>query len=110
MAPKMPPRGPQNYKNAAPTRDLILGEIPRSIFAILGGQKEAQKTANIAQNPASAPQGRPEASREPFRSHFGLILGPGNLENHVKYEVPAPGGHYNNVKYEVSARGSFENT
>ena len=48
-------------------------------------------TPKIAQKTASAPQGRPEASREPFRSHFGFILGPGNLENHVKYKVLAPG-------------------
>ena len=93
MAPKMQPRGPQNDKNTAPKRDLILGAIPGSTFTISRPPKEAKMAPKIAQNPASAPQGRPEASREPFRSHFGLILGPGNLENHVKYEVLAPGGH-----------------
>ena len=53
---------------------------------------DAKMSPKIVENLASAPQGRPEASREPFRSHFGLILGPGNLENHVKYKVLAPGG------------------
>ena len=63
----------------------------------------------IAQKPASAPQGRPEASREPFWSHFELILSPGRPENHVKYVFLAPGSFENHVNYEVLARGSLEN-
>ena len=87
MAPKMPPRGPQNDKNTAPKRDLILVPFQGRLSRFLGPQKEPKMAPKIAQNPASAPQGRPEASREPFRSHFGLMLGPGNLESHVKYEA-----------------------
>ena len=57
---------------------------------IFGPKREPKMTPNIAQKTASAPQGRPEVSREPFWNNFGLILDPGKLENHVKYMVLAP--------------------
>ena len=85
MSPKSTPKRLPEGQNVAQKRCWISNSVLSSIFGFLGSQKASQKATRIAQNPPSAPQGRPKASRDlprrPPGSHFGLILG-------------APGAHF----------------
>ncbi len=65
----------------------------------------AKMNPKIVENLASAPHGRPEASRERFWSHFGCLLDPREPKKHVKYLFLALESLEKHIKYEGLARG-----
>ena len=68
--PKTTPGGPRMARNVAPNRCSNFDQISIPILTIL----EPKMTHKIIQKLVSEPRARPEASREPFGRHFGLIL------------------------------------
>ena len=86
--PQMRPKSTQKQlpegQNVAQKRCWIAGPIFYTDFeSVWGSQKASQKAPKIAQNSPSAPQARPEASRDPPGGLQGAILAsfwaPGSL-------------------------------
>ena len=63
-------------QNDVQNRCWIFKKISAPFWLILGARMGATMDPKIAQKSTSAPQGRPEASGEPFGSHFGAIWNP----------------------------------
>ncbi len=63
-------------QNDVQNRCWIFKQISAPFWTILGAKIGAKMDPQIAQKSTSAPQGRPEASGEPFWSHFGAIWAP----------------------------------
>ena len=80
-------------QNVAQVRCSISGEISGQISTTLkpqgGPPKGTQNHPKTGLGAPGPPRGLQGALPEPCWAH----LGPGNLENHVKYEVLAPGVH-----------------
>ena len=74
IEPKTTPRGPRMPKNVAPNRCSNFDQISAPILAILEPQNGTQNRTKNGLRAQGPPKARPEASREPFGRHFGLIL------------------------------------
>ena len=61
-------------RNVAPNRCSNFDQISTPILTILELQNGTQNHSKISLRAQGPPRARPEASREPFGRHFGLIL------------------------------------
>ena len=61
-------------KHVAPNRCSNVDQISAPILTILELQNDTQNRSKIGLRAQGPPRARPEASREPFGRHFGLIL------------------------------------
>ncbi len=61
-------------RNVAPNRCSNFDQISTPILTILELQNDTQNHSKIGLRAQGPPRARPEASREPFGRHFGLIL------------------------------------
>ena len=77
-------------QNVAQVRCSISVELSGQMSMIFKHQEGPPKgTQNHSKTGLGAP-GPPRGLQGTLPDHFGIILGPGNLENHVKYEVLTP--------------------
>ena len=72
--PKTTPRGLRMAKNLAPNRCSMFVQISAPVLTIWELQHDTQNRSKISLRAQGPPRARPEASREPFGRHFGLIL------------------------------------
>ena len=61
-------------RNVAPNRCSNFDQISTPNLTILELQNDTQNHSKIGLRAQGPPRARPEASREPFGRHFGLIL------------------------------------
>ena len=61
-------------KNVAPNRCSNFDQISTPILTILELQNDTQNRSKTGLRAQGPPRARPEASREPFGRHFGLML------------------------------------
>ena len=85
--PKTTPGGSRMNRNVAPNRCSNFDQISTPNLTILELQNDTQNHSKISLRAQGPPRARPEASREPFGRHVGLILPPISALRGLMFEL-----------------------